>query len=827
MHLRAVALAVVFGGLAACGGDDTPPSCLPACPGDRDYDARAYHLSAEFDWVDERLHAVESITVQPASGVLELDADVDVTAVTAGSRQLAYALDREAGTLRVDVTPLIGDGFEVTFNVEYTAEPSDALVIAGPRDDDPVPARVLYTDSEPDRGVRWLVAKHDPSDRARWSVDVTMPMDHDVIANGERVDDQAVGLRRLVSYRLEEPIPTYLMAFATGELSHVERTDGPVPLALWFRRGLAIEPDDNLDVVADAMATFSELLGPYPWDSYAVVLLPGFGGGMENATITFNDESSGLGTIGFNLNAHELAHQWFGDWVTMRTYDDVWVKEGMATFLASEAARASRDEAATGRSYGADFNFFEGHAIVDPSLTGLSKYNSGPYQRAAWLITQVRALVGETAFRAGLRRVLADHALDDVSGAEFLASFGLPDAERLRLEASLLVTGVPRIDVATATDGADQLVSFTLTDDTSTLHGPFDVVAIAPDGTATTAVVQIGAPTTVRVPPGGYVAPDPRGLHPWWSGTFAVVGSSRNALRPLLVPTAAPALADYLARSPAHQELSVGQSMVTLPPAAAYEAFHDALDSTTARRSSMLAACARQRTLAPPDATVLADFLRGELWTPPAARFGNYAACDPALATEVLADELRTLAVTPALADRAEYMFGFDYGPAASLQLLTRFATQGATLRLRELALTRLVNHASGRSGYSTIVDRGPWIAFFRDRLPVTTSSRRLELLWNAVLGLEDTGALPLVAPLLHSVPMTDELQRSIVCDASILTAGDPAAWAAFQSAAQPWSELSAGAAAALADPTTCPTFKPTPTPPPADADHQHHLHAR
>src|SRR5207245_2462397 len=130
----------------------------------------------------------------------------------------------------------------------------------------------------------------------------------------------------------------------------------------------------------------------------------------------------------FVLNAHELSHHWFGDWVTMRRYEDVWVKEGMATLLEAEAQRTRRDRANTGRLFGHDNSFSPGDAIVDPDLHGLGKYTSGPYQRAAWTITQIRALVGETAFWASLRRVLAEHALDSITGEEFVRTFPLSES---------------------------------------------------------------------------------------------------------------------------------------------------------------------------------------------------------------------------------------------------------------------------------------------------------------------------------------------------------------------------------------------------------------
>lgn len=819
MRLALASLSTALAVLAAaCGGDDSPESCLPHCPGQRGYDAIAYHLSARFDWVAEQLVASEEIEVSRGFPVIELDADVEVTRVHVDGKPVPYVNDRAAGTLRVDVTSITPDTGDVVFTVDYTAGLSDALVIGGPRDDDPVRARVVYTDSEPDRGLRWLVAKHDPSDRARWSVDVTVPADHDAVANGERLGDVPVGGERLISYVLDHPIPTYLMAFATGELEHVERLGGRVPLALWFRRDLPIDPEDNLNAVADAMATFERLVGPYPWDRYAVVLLPGFGGGMENATITFNDEGSGLGNVGYSLNAHELAHHWFGDWVTMRGYDDVWTKEGMATFLAAEATRGVRDLEETGRGFGNDFRFNPGARIVDPALTGLSKYTSGPYQRAAWLITQVRALVGEEAFWAGLRRVLADHALADVDGAGFLAAFPLTEADRARVTAALAVDGTPAVDAQVTTSGGDLTATFTLADPTATLATPVDLVVVDAAGTATTTTLADGVSATVTIPDGGYLVPDPRNRHPFLQA-FDLADPFRSTLRARYLPTAPAARTDFLTRSPSHQELAFTR-FATLPPPAEAMAFYNQLDSAVAARAYVLAACSQHRALDATAAAALEPFLRYGLQSAPNRRYGNFAACLPAIAEAALGPWLTSTPFTPEDAALLEYLIGFDYGPAASFARIAPLARTAGTVRMRDLAIDRLVQQTAPGTGYSPIApaDLPMWAQFFRERLPLTTTRGRLLTLFQATLNLADAGALPLIAPLLQSIPMSEDEQLYVVCGAHAIAS--PPEWAAFQTATQPWSALAPAAAAALADPVNCPAFAPRPPAAPA-LDHQ------
>ena len=101
-----------------------------------------------------------------AQPTIELDADVAIAAVTVDGRPAEFTVDAAAHTVAVDTGGVDGP---VTLAFDYTATPSDALLLSGPRDDDPVASRVLFTDSEPDRGRRWLVGDHVPADRATFA----------------------------------------------------------------------------------------------------------------------------------------------------------------------------------------------------------------------------------------------------------------------------------------------------------------------------------------------------------------------------------------------------------------------------------------------------------------------------------------------------------------------------------------------------------------------------------------------------------------------------------------------------------------------------------
>jgi hypothetical protein len=809
---------------AGCGGDDTgddapgddTPGCEPTCPGARDYDAISYHLDAVYDRATQRLAATVRYEIERPAGAgptLELDAGaaIDPASIHATSDAgdpLVFLFDPAAETLRLN----LGTGDAIRrFTLRYETGLSSALRYGGPRDDDPTPSHVVYTDSEPDRARQWLISNDDPADRALFSATFHPAAGLDAIANGTRTESTDTAGGRVVDYALDVPIPTYLMAFAYGELDHVERTTGSVPLALWYRSGLAIDPDATFDMIDDAMATFEAKLGPYPFDSYAVVLLPDYRGGMENATITFNVEASSLGTPSFGLNAHELAHQWFGDWVTMQTYDDLWVKEGMATLLAAEADRARRDRtAAAARLFGWDFYFYGFEAIVDPDLHGLDKYGSGPYERAAWLITQIRHEVGEDAFWASARAVLATYARGSITGEQFIAAFPLSPALAAKAVASLTAHEVPQVTMTATPSGAGTVVDVALDDPAGTLLTPYDLTVIGADGAATTQSLDAETPVTAVVPTGGYLAFDEADVHPDLIYTFQLSAPPFDVMG-LVMPTddtggTAAARAAFTSRSASAQERGLGFLGIPTTDPEAFVAFYTALDSTRAEALARNFACGAVGQLGPAGAP-LAEALEPLLAAPTElVPTPWYGACGPAVAAAFAAErDALILAADPADADRLDYVLMFDYGAEETLDVVGALSATAPTLYQREVALGRLFEQVIGDFyAAPTGATADGYAALFRDRLTGATSERRFSVSFGSAYYLGDLAALPIAGAKLHEVETSGSFQLAVVCAAAEMAAEDDAAWAAFQDAAQPWATLDPSAAAALSNPSTC-----------------------
>jgi len=811
-------------GPADAGAPDAGPDAPPPPTGARDYDAVAYELRGHYDWDADALVASEDVTLQvgsPVDGKIELDTRVQLSAVRAGTQALPFVADATAGTVVVDLTPLVPRAQELTLTFDFRAPATgDGLTSFRARVVDPAPGHVALTDSEPVGGVQWLVAKQDPSDRARFAVELTVAADEDLVSNGRRVKDETTADARVVRYEIDKPIPPYIMAFAAGHLEHTDATSARgVPLSVWHRRGLAIDAEQYLRDIARSMATFEALLGPYPWDSYGVVLVPKFNmGGMENATLSFisekyarNDYSYDYpaSDYAFQVNAHELAHQWFGDWVTIHSFDDLWVKEGMATLLGAEAQRAHRDGEGKGRLFGNDFAFRPDYAIVDTSLPLDQRYTTGPYQRAAWVLTQIRARVGDDAFWAALRGVLAGHGLGTVDGASFVRAFApaLDAATIERVIASLPAPGAPSIDVQFPAQPGRRDVTFTLHEGGGQLLTPVELTVVDADGQASVQTLVPEVPLALSIPDGGYLAPDEGDVHPW---SVLVGYDAINRMGSYLRPSTPAALAAFESRSAAQQERALEDRNAPAVGADRLREVYAQLDSSFARDNTLQAACRALEGLPAEgaDAAAWVDALAPLIADPPLPAYRPWwRRCGVALPRRALAPQLATLGAHPtdAAMARLEYLVSFNYGEVDSLALISPLVTQTFSLRLQNLAISRLSNQLTVAAFPAVREHRSEWLAFFRAQLAVAAEQQRAENLWFPLYWLRDTAALPVLADFLHRIPMPGGSQRFFICEAKTV-AGSPTAgaWTEFQNAMQPWSSLSAEAQAVLADPSTC-----------------------
>jgi len=350
-------------------------------------------------------------------GVAELALDLvsvgdgggmSVLAVLSGGVPVEYA--HAGDRLRIVLASAPHAGERRTFTVHYGGVPAGGLRIGPNRYGD----RTFFSRNWPDRARHWLPLIDHPSDKATSEFIITAPAHYQVVANGRLKEElDLVDGRRLTHWKQSVPIASWLKAVAVAQFSarHLGTAWG-VPLQSWV-----FHQDRDVGIVAfdeptiQALAFFNEYIGPYPYEKLASVQAAGMGGGMEHATVIFYGENVVDRGPATNLVAHEIAHQWFGNSVTQRDWDDVWLSEGFATYLTllNTEHYQGRDAFVAGLERSMETVFatearLPGQAVIHDNLQDMRQVlNSLVYQKGAWVLHMLRKQVGDEAFRAGIR----------------------------------------------------------------------------------------------------------------------------------------------------------------------------------------------------------------------------------------------------------------------------------------------------------------------------------------------------------------------------------------------------------------------------------------
>lgn len=275
---------------------------------------------------------------------------------------------------------------------------------------------VMWTLSEPYGAMNWWPCKQNLADKID-SVDilVTAPLWYEVASNGVLINDETFAVQRRWTWKHRYPIAAYLVAFAVSNYSvyshFVYENSDTVEIVNY------IYPEDSASVwyatddVVQQMELFDSLFGMYPFaaEKYGHAQC-NFGGGMEHQTITF------AGGFWYELLAHELAHHWFGDKVTCATWEDIWLNEGFATYLSGLCYERYAPTQYWYPWLSAEMSYVcsapDGSVFVDDTTVASRIFDARlSYAKGAMVLHQLRWVIGDSAWYAGVNAYLNDTAL--------------------------------------------------------------------------------------------------------------------------------------------------------------------------------------------------------------------------------------------------------------------------------------------------------------------------------------------------------------------------------------------------------------------------------
>jgi aminopeptidase N len=431
----AVCAALLTVTAAACGGVHGAPGASglrdPYFPkaGNDGYDVTHYALDLAYDPGAHHLTGTATLTARATADLSALNLDLeglDVERVTVDGASARWNRAGQELTVRPREELDRGRTFRVT--VRYSGAPVTITDPDGSEEGWLRTADGALALGEPTGSMAWFPGNHHPSDKAVYALSVTVPKGLRAVSNGEPAGERTAGDRTTYRWRTGEPVASYLVTLAIGRYG-VDRatTDGGLPLYT------AVDPEQAgasravLARLPEVLTWAEAAFGPYPFSSAgAIVERPGDAG----YALETQNRPVFPGAPDIGLLVHEVAHQWYGDSVTPRSWRDMWLKEGFATYAewlwredhGGDTAQETFDALYAGeylRSAGANEALWSFPPAEPPDAAHLA--GVPVYQRGAMVLHKIRRIVGDDRFRALLRGWAREHRHGHADTGDFTA----------------------------------------------------------------------------------------------------------------------------------------------------------------------------------------------------------------------------------------------------------------------------------------------------------------------------------------------------------------------------------------------------------------------
>jgi aminopeptidase N len=345
-----------------------------------------------------------------------------VTAVTAAGEPVQFNQDDQ----RIHISAAANPGDTLHYLVKYEGIPADGLII----DKNKYGHRSFFGDNWPNRAHYWLPCIDNPIDKASVDFIITAPEHYQVIANGLQVEENNLpNHQKLTHWKETVALPVKVMVIGAADFAVNYAGDVDcIPVSSW------IYPEDkdkgfyDYAQAKDILPFFIQQVGPYAYRKLANVQSKTRFGGMENASAIFYSENSIHGDRQTEaLLAHEIAHQWFGNSVTEKSWPHVWLSEGFATYMEHlyfenrHGLDILQKELMEDRAKVIAFSKTRNTAIVDSTVNHdfFELLNANSYQKAGWVLHMLRRKLGDTVFWKGIRAYYMQYAGKNADTEDF------------------------------------------------------------------------------------------------------------------------------------------------------------------------------------------------------------------------------------------------------------------------------------------------------------------------------------------------------------------------------------------------------------------------
>ena len=311
-------------------------------------------------------------------------------------------------------------------HIKYEAVPDQALYFVGGGGE-----MQIWTQGQGKYTSHWLPSFDDYNEKVIFNTQVSFDSDYQIVANGTLAEKKKIGSKTQWRYEMKQPMSSYLVMMAIGKFTaKKEKSSKGTPLENYIRPQETGKYNTTYlynQRIFDFLE--SEIGVDYPWEIYRNIPIDDFMyGGMENTTSTIFTQNYVVDRIGFNdqnfinVNAHEMAHQWFGNLITSEKDEDHWLHEGFATYY---ALLAEKDIFGDNHYFWRMYQIAEDLQVDSQKNSNTAILSKGAttltyYQKGAWALFALNAQIGRDNFRKAVQNYLSKYAYDNVNTNQFL-----------------------------------------------------------------------------------------------------------------------------------------------------------------------------------------------------------------------------------------------------------------------------------------------------------------------------------------------------------------------------------------------------------------------
>src|SRR3984957_1357556 len=334
-----------------------------------------------------------------------------VSSVTEQGKRLTFSQDSDV----VNINATAKAGSLHSYSITYQGIPADGLIISTNKFNH----RTFFGDNWPNRAHNWLPCADYPADKATVDFIVTTPDHYQVVANGLKTEEKELPDHlKLTHWKESAPLPTKVMVIGVADFAIDHTGDiGAIPVYTYVFPENKEMGFKGYAIAKEILPFYIKMFGPYAYEKLANVQSKTIFGGMENASAIFYFENSVGDKSIEELMAHEIAHQWFGDAASEKSFAHLWLSEGFATYMTNVYLENKygidtlKKRLKTDRNTVLRFEKRRSTPVVDTTVKSnfMQMLNANSYQKGGWVLHMLRRKLGDVLFWKGIRAYYAKY----------------------------------------------------------------------------------------------------------------------------------------------------------------------------------------------------------------------------------------------------------------------------------------------------------------------------------------------------------------------------------------------------------------------------------